>query len=131
MPKDRHERAEPAASTPFSDAGRCDWYSSGKRCYLPGSMSPDIGDRRRKYCHWHHVALTHPSFSTDFEEFARWSTRWESYCSVENHYPISVVWQAIVGLSPLHGDPHSCVQFGCRHNMGRPAARKHSAQVAA
>lgn len=137
MPRQREEHGDQPSPGPSSDAGRCAWYSSGKQCWLPGSMSPDIGDRRRQYCHWHYVALTHPTFATEFEEFERWNARWAAHCSLENHYPLERVWQAIIGIAPLSGEPTRCRSASCRYYMAREgkkggrAAQQQTREVAA
>jgi hypothetical protein len=108
------ERATKAKPIPKNDS-RCSWKTNGNRCYMVGDISPDIGDGRRNYCHWHFVCLRNPKDADNFEEFCRWNQGWERYCSVENHYKPGIVWDAITGLAPIHGDPHWCGLIDCKH----------------
>lgn len=80
---------------------RCIWTTHGRRCFLPGTISPDIGEKARKYCHWHYVNLNDPRNVEDFEEFERWQAMWARYCSLENHYTNATLWDAIQGKAHL------------------------------
>jgi hypothetical protein len=83
---------------------------------MVGDISPDIGDGRRNYCHWHFVCLRNPKDAENFEEFCRWNQGWQRYCSVENHYNPGIVWDAMMGVAPIHGDPHWCGLIDCKHH---------------
>ena len=83
-------------------------------------MSPQIGDGRRSYCHWHFVALTSsPKDVNDYQEFVRWIGFWKAYCSLENHHPPDEIWEAIQGRAAVKSEPMSCGSFACRHPHGR------------
>ncbi len=126
-PHGRDDATQSQAEPSASGSERCSWFSSGKRCLLPASISPDIGDRRRQFCHWHFVCLTHVGFATDFDEFVKWNAVWKNYCSLENHYPIEMVWRAIIGLEPLSGLPSVCLNKLCRYRMMSQAEIKKKA----
>ena len=100
-------------ANPVLDA-QCQWRTKGRRCFLIGDISPDIGDNRREYCHWHFVCLRNPKDSDNFEEFCRWNAGWERYCSLENHFDAEIIWDAIQGLAPIHGEPHWCGLVCCK-----------------
>lgn len=94
---------------------RCIWKTGERQCLMVGCMSPDIGEKRRHYCHWHYVCLSNARWATDEEEFRRWLQVWAGYCSPENHYEPASVWDAILGIAPLSGKIIWCGGLRCRH----------------
>lgn len=118
MPKDRSEASEDqghgALAFPAAD-WRCTWETHGRRCYLAGDISPDIGDRARRYCHWHYVIRAMPALQDNFAEFERWRAIWSGYCSLENHHPAPEVWAAVRGEAPIQSTPKGCGHFRCPH----------------
>lgn len=105
---------------------RCIWMTHGRRCYLRGTVSPDIGERQRLYCHWHFVARSMPEIVDDYPEFERWLSRWANYCSPENHHPAQEIWLAVRGEVAIRSEPRGCGNFSCRHpaNAVRPTANR-------
>ena len=114
--KDAQDPTHESPGEPIAaEQGRCVWETEGRRCWLPGGMSNQIGGGRRSYCHWHFVALTSPRDVNDYHDFVRWSSYWKAYCSLENHHPVDEVWEAIQGRAPIKSDPVHCGSFACRH----------------
>ncbi len=81
-----------------------------------GGISPYIGEHVPRYCHWHYVCLRMRAHEQTFEEFERWNLGWRRYCSVENHYPLPDLWDAIHGKKLLDRENRDwCGLIDCKH----------------
>ena len=90
------ERPEGTSAT-SSDSQRCTWETDGRRCYLTRGF--EVG--RHRLCHWHYATKDNPRARDSFEEFEAWQANWRSYCSEENHWTHTEVWEAICGNADL------------------------------
>lgn len=106
--------ATPATILHDSPWPRCAWETQGRQCFLLGDVSPDQGERPRRYCHWHYVNLGRRRFAEDEKEFRRWLESWRGSCSVENHYDAARIWDALLGISDLDVEPRWCGNLICR-----------------
>jgi hypothetical protein len=117
MAKDRFgEEVDVASPRNLRHDVQCCWRTNGIRCCLYGGMSPEIGEKPPRYCHWHYVSLTHAAFSNNEREFLIWFESWQKRgykAELFQHDPRDV-WDAIQGKGKL-----PILSNGAAHNERR------------
>ena len=98
------------------EACRCVWKTDGRKCYMLGTLSPDVGGSTNTYgqatspkcfCAYHYASLQGRASWKDTRGFTSWlelhlqTYRPEVYAGDWSRNSINALWDAVCGRTPL------------------------------